>query len=463
MSDKDLIILKVHSTIKKYNMIRSNSRILVGVSGGPDSICLLKVLNQLSDDYRIKLYAFHLNHKLRGKESDGDEKFVKEFCRNLKVPCRTMKLAIKDYAKQKKLSLEQAAREIRYQLLEGVRKRWQCDKIALGHNANDNAETVISNLVRGTGMRGLAGIPPVRNRIIRPLIKIERDAIVQYLKNNRIDYRIDSTNIDSKIRRNFIRAKIIPKLSKLNPNLIETITRLVDIVREEDKYFNQRTEQMTKMVVIKRTKQGMLLDNKAFLSYNLTLRRRALKLLLPELGFDKIEQILEVSQKKSVGKTEIGSNLIAQREYDRLFIGMPTRRLPVRAIMVPLAKTFDEMGVRLVTKIVSDYDLADKDSNAEVFDYEKISIPLILRYRMPGDKFIPFGGKEKKLKEVLIDDKIPERIRNQLPLLCDSKGILWILGSRRAERARITKKTKKILSVRIKEWKKNPLLKLKIQ
>lgn len=463
MREKDPIISRAHSTIKKYNMIRPNSRILVGVSGGPDSICLLKVLNQLSDDYRIRLYAFHLNHKLRGKESDGDAKFVKEFCRNLRVPYRTKTIAVRDYAQKMKLSLEHAAREIRYQVLERERKRWQCDKIAMGHNANDNAETVFINLVRGTGTRGLAGIPPVRNRIIRPLIKIERDSIIEYLKKNRIDYRIDSTNIDSKIRRNFIRNKIIPKLKRLNPNLIETITRFVDIVREEDKYFNQLAEQVAKMVVIKRTKQGMLLDNKAFLSYNLTLRRRVLKLLRPELGFDKIEQILEVSGNKSIGKTELEPKLVAQREYERLYIGRPTRKILTLEVTVPLVNSFERMGVKLVTKIVSDYDLADKDSNTEVFDYEKISIPLILRYRLPGDKFIPFGGKEKKLKEILIDDKIPERIRNQLPLLCDSKGILWILGKRRAERARITNKTKKILLVRIKEWKKNPLLKLKIQ
>ncbi len=459
MRDKDLIISRAHNTIKKYNMIHPNSRILVGLSGGPDSICLLKVLNKLSDDYQIKLFAFHLNHKLRGKESDADEKFVKEFCSTLKVQCRTTKIAVRDYAQKKKLSLEQAAREIRYQQLEKARKYWKCNKIALGHNANDNVETVISNLVRGTGLRGVVGIPPVRDRIIRPLIEIERDTIVEYLKNNRIDYRIDSTNFDPKFRRNFIRTIIIPKLKKLNLNLIETITRFSNIVREENNYLNQLAKQAVKKVVIKRTKQGVLLDNKAFLSYNLAIQRRLLKLLKPELGFERIDSIMEVTEKKSVGITELGSNIVAQREYDKLYIGLLKRRLPVRAILVPLAKTIKEMGVRLVTRIVTDYDLANKEFNTEAFDYEQISLPLILRYRLPGDKFIPFGGKERKLKEVLIDDKIPERIRDQLPLLCDTNGILWILGNRRTERARITKRTKKILLVRIKEWKKNPQLK----
>jgi tRNA(Ile)-lysidine synthase len=442
-------------------MIMPNSRILLAVSGGPDSVCLIHILDQLKEKYSIRLYAFHLNHKLRGKESDLDEKFVKLFCRNRKIPCRVKRIAVAEYAKKHKLSLEQAARKIRYELFEQERQKLKCDRIALGHNANDNVETVILNLVRGSGLKGLCGIPPTRDRIIRPLIETERKSIVKYLEDNRISYRIDSTNIDSKIPRNFVRTKIIPKLIKLNPNLVETISKISAIMRAEENYLNDLTDEIIKKIIIKKSKSGMILDNKALLSYNLPLRRRILKFLMPKLGYDKIEEILKICETTTVGRVNICQHCVAQKEYDRLFLGESSRKIKSKQITVLIGKTMvvDEMHLVLETAIISDFDLAKKDSNTEVFDYDKLYPPFSLRYRRPGDRFVPFGSKEKKLKEVLIDDKIPERVRSRLPLFCDSEGILWILGNRRAERARIGTDTKKFLLVRIKQWK-DPLLRI---
>lgn len=455
MKTENEFLAKVKTTIKKFGMIKPKHRILIGLSGGPDSICLLHVLNRLKQEFNIKIYAFHLNHKLRGKESEADEKFVKEFCRNLRIPFRIRSAKVKEYAKKNRLSLEQAAREIRYRRLEQEQKRLSCDRIGLGHNADDNAETVILNLIRGTGLKGLAGIPPFRDNIVRPLIKTERKAIIQYLKANRIDYRTDSTNLDTKIKRNFVRIKIMPQLKRLNPNLIETVSRISAMLRADENYLDNITKEILNKLVIRKSKNRTILDSKELLSYNVSIRRRVLKSLLPEMGFDKIEKILQTIEQTSVGSVTLSQNLVAKKEYDRLYIGKISEKPGNQEISIPVGRSLmiNEMGVELETAILPNFDLAEKDRNTEVFDYDKLSPPFYLRYRKAGDRFTPFGGKEKKLKEVLIDDKIPERLRNQLPLFGDSQGVLWILGGRRAERGRIMQNTKKFLLVRIKKWK----------
>ena len=460
MEIKDQFLERVNKTIKKYKMLRLKDRVLVGVSGGPDSICLLQILNKLKDEYRLKLYAFHLNHKLRDKESDGDEKFVKQFYQSQKIHGRIKRFAVREYAKKKKLSLEQAAREIRYKLLEQERKRLRCNKIALGHNANDNTETIIINLTRGTGLTGLCGIPPIRDRIIRPLLETERKAVVNYLKSNQIAYRIDSSNVDWKIPRNFVRTKVLPLLQKLNPNLIETTLKTAAILSGEENYFKDLTKEIFKRIVIKKSKNGISIDNTILLSYNLALRRRFLKFLMPALGYDKIEKIMEMSENKTVGTIILTKNLFANMEYDRIYLGKQLKRPINRNILVPIGKSLviSNMGIEVQTSLrqPANLNLATKDSNTEIFDYDKLTPPFYLRYRQPGDRFTPFGGSEKKLKEVLIDDKIPARVRSRLPLFCDREGILWILGSSRAERARIKPETKKFLTVKIEPWKNPP-------
>lgn len=451
------LLNRVIKTIEKYAMLKPKSRILIGISGGPDSICLLHIFNQLKSEYKLRLFAFHLNHQLRGKDADEDERFVKQFCQQLKIPCRIRKVKVREYAKRNKLSLEQAAREIRYQLLEQVRKELRCHKIVLGHNADDNAETVILNLVRGTGLVGLCGIPPIRDRIIRPLIEAERKDIMQYLVSNELAFRIDKTNRNPKIPRNFIRTKIIPQLKKLNPRLVEPITKLSDILRQEESYLAELTDGIRQKIVTKKSKQAIILDNKKLLSYNLALRRRILKSLLPTLGYDKIEQILKMSEEKTVGTIQLAKDKICCQEYDRIYLGVKPP-IPVdRAIPLPIGKSLivDDMGIEVETALKSKIDLkmVSEDKNTEVFDYRELAPPFYLRYRRPGDRFIPFGGKEKKLKEVLIDDKVPKRVRTRLLLFCDSKGILWILGRRRSARAPIKPETKQFLLVRIKQWK----------
>jgi tRNA(Ile)-lysidine synthase len=227
----------------------------------------------------------------------------------------------------------------------------------------------------------------------------------------------------------------------------------------EENYLKDLIKEIFKRIVIKKSKNGISIDNTMLLSYNLALRRRFLKFLMPALGYDNIEKILEMSENKTVGTISLTKNLLANMEYDRIYLGKPVKKPVNRNVSVPIGKSFavSDMEIEVQTSLNPvNLNLATKDSNTEIFDYDKLTPPFYLRYRQPGDRFTPFGGSEKKLKEVLIDDKIPERVRARLPLFCDREGILWILGSRRAERARIKPETKKFLTVRIEPWKNQP-------
>lgn len=478
---------RVIKTIEKERMLGRTNRILVGLSGGPDSVCLLSILNKLKERYKIKLFAFHLNHKLRAKEADGDAKFVRNLCRKLKIPCRIETFDIRNYAKKNHLSLETAAREIRYRLLEKERQRTKSQRIALGHNLNDNAETVLLNLIRGTGTSGLSGIPPIRARIIRPLIETTREAIIQYLNSEGIAYRLDSSNRNLRYRRNFIRLKIVPLLKRLNPQFTEAVFRTAQVLRAEDSFL----QELAKKAVLKAQKSkvktengernaenGIIIDTKRFLGYNIALRRRILRLVVPELDYQKIEEILALLNRPT-GKINLWDNYYAVKEYNDLFIGKLKSasggqnskfktQLPVPLAGIVRSKEF---GVELkleqykmqsanikMQNLTKKWQMASSNWGAkrQFFDLDELKPPLFLRNRKPGDRFTPFGmrnaekGNGKKLKEVLIDDKIPVRLRDRLPLLCDKKGILWILGSRRSARAPVTPKTKKVLVATLK-------------
>jgi tRNA(Ile)-lysidine synthase len=468
---------KLLNTIKKYSMLDKNDRVLVGFSGGPDSIALLHALKALG----IKTYSLHIHHQLRDKHADEDEKFTVQTCKDWNIPTITRKIDVKKYAKEHKMSIEESARVLRYEVLSKEASRLQCNKIALGHNANDNTETVILNLTRGTGLSGLAGIPPKRDNIIRPLIETTRQEILQYLKKYDIDYCTDLTNIELGYRRNYIRHKIIPYLYKINPNLDQTILRTSEIIRTTNNDIISMVEKAKKEVLIKSRKDRIVLDPtpisttdnrrlknvrqsqqtyenrcgvdiKKLLSYNFLIRREIIKTMLPRIEFDQVNAILALTDKPSNKRLELTKDLFAWREYDKLYLGRyEDKKTNDKTWKVNVGKLtkIPELNLELTAKTAKTGKIT-KNGNYAIFDKSAITLPLLLRFRKTGDRFIPFKGKEKKLKDVLIDDKIPLRMRDRLPLLCDKKDILWIIGSRRSNIGLINKKTRDFLEVRVK-------------
>lgn len=228
--------------IKQYNMIESGDKIVLGVSGGPDSICMLEILNELRVKLNFEIVVAHINHMIR-EEAEEDEKYVLEFCENKKIECYTKKINVLEISKKEKISTEEAGRKVRYEFFEEILQKTNSNKIATAHTANDNAETVLMNIIRGSGTSGLKGIEAKRGIYIRPLIDCTREQIENYCEQNSLNPRIDKTNMENIYTRNKIRNLLIPYIKKeFNPNIIEGLNRLSDIARQEHEYFEQITE-----------------------------------------------------------------------------------------------------------------------------------------------------------------------------------------------------------------------------
>ena len=240
----DMLKSQVLNTIKKYNLISENDIIICGISGGPDSICMLDVLKSITEENKLnyKIIVVHINHMIR-KEAIDDEKYVINYCKNNNLKCYVKRIDVEKIAREKKQGTEETGRNARYQFLEEIYQKEKANKIAIAHNKNDKIETIIMNIMRGSGISGLRGIEPIRDgKIIRPLIEIERKDIEKYCEENKLDPRIDKTNFDNDYTRNKIRNIVIPYIkNEFNPNIISTIDRLSEVISEEDEYLKEKT------------------------------------------------------------------------------------------------------------------------------------------------------------------------------------------------------------------------------
>ena len=284
---------KVLETIKKYNLISKNDKIVVAVSGGPDSMCLLHILLSLREEYNLELNVAHINHMIR-ENAIIDEEYVKDFCEENNVKLFVKKADVLSISKKNRIGTEEAGRKVRYEFFNEVKEMTSSNKIAIAHNKNDKVETVLLNLIRGTGTYGLIGIEPKNGIYIRPLLEIERKDIEEYCKINNINPRIDESNFQNIYNRNKIRNVVIPFIEKeFNPNIINTISRLSDIVKEEENYFNELVELEYKNIVIEETNDYIKLNLREFNKINIVIRKRLIfytinKLLGNTMGIEKI-------------------------------------------------------------------------------------------------------------------------------------------------------------------------------
>ncbi len=288
---------KILQTIKKYNLIQSGDSIVVGVSGGPDSICLLHILNELKEELNFKIYVAHINHMIR-KEADEETEYVKSFCKNIGIECFAQKIDVVKIAKEEKIGTEEAGRKIRYNFFEEVLKKTNSNKIATAHNNNDKVETIIMNILRGSGTAGLKGLDPIReNKFIKPLIEISREEIESYCEKNKLNPRIDKSNNENIYTRNKIRNIVIPYVkNEFNPNILKTINRLSEVATEENEYLNKVTlETFNKICVELDTTDNstITLDLKKFNNLELVIKRRLILYTINELlgtteGIEKI-------------------------------------------------------------------------------------------------------------------------------------------------------------------------------
>lgn len=294
----------VLKTIEKYNLIKANDKIVLGVSGGPDSLFMLNILNNLKEKLHIKLVVAHINHMIRD-EADSEEQFVKAFCKKINVEFYSKRIEVEKYANNNKIGLEEAGRKIRYEFFEEVCEQTGSNKIAVAHNKNDKVETMIMHILRGSGISGLQGIQPqTNNKIIRPIIEIERKDIEKYCEENNLEPRIDKSNFDNSYTRNKIRNVVIPYIKQeFNPNFIETMTRLSEVITEENTFLNKLTETEYKKIFIQKNSKEIVLDLKKFNELDNIIKKRIILYTVSNLrggsqGIEKvhIEDIVKLCQ-----------------------------------------------------------------------------------------------------------------------------------------------------------------------
>lgn len=305
---------QVYNCIKKYKLIEANDKLVIGVSGGPDSICILHVLNLLKQKLKFEIYVAHINHMIR-QEADSETKYVQEFCENLRIDCFTKKINVEEFAKSKKIGTEEAGRIIRYDFFDEVAKKVSANKIVTAHNSNDKAETVLLNILRGSGLSGLKGIEPKRdNKYIRPLIETNRKDIEEYCLEHKLEPKIDKTNLESIYKRNKVRNDLIPYIQKeYNPNILKTINRLSQVATEENEYMEKITKikfeecyvgaSIARPPFEENPQNQIILDLKKFNNQELVIKRRVILYTINNvigntLGIEKvnIDEIIKLCE-----------------------------------------------------------------------------------------------------------------------------------------------------------------------
>ncbi|MGG5463147.1 tRNA lysidine(34) synthetase TilS [Clostridium sp. B9] len=462
---------KVIEFIKENSMIQSGDKVLVALSGGPDSVCLLHILSELRELLHIEVYAAHVNHCLRGESALGDEAYVEELCKKLNIKCFVKRVDINKISEERNISTEMAGREERYSFFEELKEKYSLDKIAIAHNANDQAETLIMRALRGTGIEGLVGIRPVRDEIfIRPILVLRRNEIEEYCEENKLNPRIDETNLEEIYSRNKIRLKAIPFIQEnFNPDIVTTLNRLAYSCSKDVEFIQEEVEKRYPKLCSKEGK-SIVIDEKAFEEKEAILTRIIKKALVEvsakynNFELKHIHDIISLKGRGTGKRVNITNGVIAINEYGKIRITL-VEKVKVKEEKVlnlsNIKKELDENNkVVIEDKILGNYELIvedfkkgekfSKDRFIKSFDYDKIS-SIDIRFRQNGDKIIPLGMKSsKKLKDIFINNKIPKEERDFIPLVLFNNEIAWIVGSNVSETFKVTNKTKKVIKITFK-------------
>jgi tRNA(Ile)-lysidine synthase len=451
---------KVKQTIVRHRMISDGDCVLVAVSGGPDSVCLLHILHELKDELHIHLVVAHFDHGLRPAEDDSETAFVRGLAESLKLPFQTAKGHLLE--KKTHGSREETARNARYAFLETVMKKHKAQKIALGHNLNDQAETILMRLLRGSGPSGLTGIPPCRDgSIIRPLIAIERPEIENYLKAKQLASVTDSSNLKTDYLRNKIRLELMPLLEEQQPRLAHLLSQTAEILRDEDDYLEGIVEAWLKSNMELPSPHTFRVSITSFLALPVALRRRVIRNVigkvkkdLRRITWDHVEAIQRLVQaEKPQATLNLPGRLTVNRTYGHLIFSNSVKKKPRPfryTLNGPGTYDLDQIGRRLtVEEIENRKGLRLRGSGWTAFlDAEKLHFPLTLRTFKSGDRFIPFGMKgHKKLKDFFVDLKVPLEERYSTPILCCDDKIAWVCGFRIDDRFKVTAETKKVMKL----------------
>jgi tRNA(Ile)-lysidine synthase len=485
LSGKMGILKKIYLTIEGYDLIRRRETVLMGVSGGPDSVCMAHALHELNgmEEFGWNLIVAHINHKLRGPESDEDERFVKTLAKRMGLPFVSIRANVKRLMKLQKLSPEEAARKARFKALRELAVREGAQKILLAHTFDDQAETILFRALRGTGLRGLRGIPSIRmiSRksdlfVVRPLLEVERADVNAYVKDNKLKVRTDPTNRDTAITRNYIRHELLPAIEdRLNPRVKYALVKLGQISRSFYVCMKEISKEIYEGVKLISKEGEVAFSVQEFSKFPPAIQTlvidKALRKLtgrLPNLSFEHYVGIISLCSTYGHGKVvQLPKGLVAKRQSYVLKIFRPKEetpapKIPKRKLTVPGKLTVKKLNLTIQSQVLkgklaglSDY-IRDKDHTEEILDYDRIKFPVSLRLRRSGDVFHPLGSPGRtKLKDFFIDQHVPREYRDRVPLIVDQSGkIVWIVGYRISDDVKVTDKTRKILKLKFQRTDK---------
>lgn len=449
------LVEKTAAAIKKHHMLSGGETVLIGLSGGPDSVCLTAVLDKLRRSLVLKLHALYIDHGLRPGETPAETAFCRSLCEGMGIAFHVEQVEVKPYARQRGTGLQEAARELRYRALDAVARSVGAHRVALGHNLDDQAETLVMRLLRGTGPGGLAGIPPVRDNIIRPLMEVERSEIEDFLKREHIIPVVDSSNLREDYLRNRIRSSLMPLLREINPGINLTLCRTAEILREEERYFGLAVTKAMMKLVTRKTDLGIELFLSPLENMDRVILRRVLRRAVEEtrglrgIGFVHIEDIIRlIAEGRPGDRIHLPGGIRAIRKYSTLLMTSESpARLGTYTIHGEGEVALRESSMVIKARVAEEAPGTPTDARSTaVLDADRAPFPLTVRPRKRGDFFHPQGlGGRKKLQDYFVDEKVPRDERDSVPLVTSGGDIIWVAGMRPDERFAAGRDTKRFL------------------
>uniref|UniRef100_UPI004055A1B6 tRNA lysidine(34) synthetase TilS n=1 Tax=Agathobacter sp. TaxID=2021311 RepID=UPI004055A1B6 len=471
------MLKKIRKQMEEFHMAGKSDCIAAAVSGGADSVCLLLLLKELQKSMGFSLEAIHIEHGIRGEESRKDAFFVEGLCKKLKIPCKVVSVDVPSFAKTQKVGMEEAARILRYQAFQKYALQKQA-KIALAHHMDDNAETVLFQMLRGSSLTGLSGILPIRQdeggvTYIRPLLVADRREIEAYLERAGQEFCLDSTNLENDYSRNYLRNVAMPHLKQVNRQAVSHISRMAASIAEVRDFMEAEAKRQMAHLV-KQESDAWSLDIKGMEALHPALKKQVAYGFIGKAAGSKkdiaathVEQLLHLMQMQSGRRQHLPYGLTAKKEYNKVYLykekpadlGVGDKQIAISSddlkqclengqkIHIPLG----EANARLSLEVFANSGKIEeipKKTYTKWLDYDKIKQGFCIRTRQSGDYFISDGaGHKKKLKQYFIDEKIPANMRSTMWLLAQESLVIWLVGGRISEHAKVTKDTKIILKI----------------
>ncbi|MDA0738603.1 MAG: tRNA lysidine(34) synthetase TilS [Nitrospirae bacterium] len=459
---------QVLARVRQGKLLNQQDRVLVAVSGGPDSVALLHLFCAWKTALNLSLLVVHVNHGLRGEESDDDASFVHTLCGQLDVPCLIQRLQVKQAHQERKgESIQSVARALRYETFTQIAQDHGLTKVALGHTRDDQAETVLMWMLRGAGSVGLSGMAAFRAPyFIRPLLDVSRADIETYLLGNQWNYRIDSSNASPKYRRNRIRHELLPVLKQFNPNIVRVLSRQSAILREESAYLNQVASKALASVMLRTDVDEVVVHQKKISGLSLAIQRRVVLLIYRQVSqadshprFDFVESVLDLMNRgRSGGSLELHGFRV-YRDYEEIHLSAVSKKIPFQPLScapiqltIPGTILWEWTGQTIEACRVEHLPQAWKaERSCAYFDTDKFTQDLVVRQWESGDFFYPFGmnGQKKKIQDFFSDIKLSQARRSNVPLVVAPEGIIWVGGLRTDHRFRVSSETQRIIALKL--------------